>query len=113
VSQKVICNIVSCKIIASFIQLLTTPSLTNDEKTAKEIFGLASNFFGARAAALPPPARPPLASVRTHESQESQDEYGGMDFDFDDPALLAALGDDVDLSASPNYRPLEEALVKV
>lgn len=100
------------KFTASFIQLLTTPSLTNDEKTTKEVFGLASNFFSMRVAALPPPTRPPFAPRRTQESQESQDEYGAIEFDFDDPALLAALGDDVALSAS-NHRPLEEALVKV
>lgn len=61
---------------------------------------------------LPPPTRPPLVPVRVQESQESQDEYDGIDLDFDDPALRAALGDDIRLTLT-DYKPKEEALRKV
>jgi hypothetical protein len=98
---------------ASFSRILLNTSLTNINKTAHEVLGLAKNLLGARAMILPPPARPALAPLRVQESQESQDEYGGIDLDFDDPALRAALGDDVQLTIPIDYTAKEEALRKV
>lgn len=98
---------------ASCSRILLNTSLTNVDKTAQQVLGLAGNLFSARAMSLPPPARPLLAPMKVQESQESQDDYGGMDLDFDDPALRAALGDDVQLPTPADYKPKEEALRKV
>jgi hypothetical protein len=95
---------------ASCSRILLNASLTNVEKTAQEVLGLARNLFSARAMVLPPPARPVLPPSRIRESQESQDEYSNID--FDDPALRAALGD-VQLTAPTDYKAKEEALRKV
>ena len=64
---------------------------------------------------MPPPTRPPLAPPQgqeNQESQESQDEYGSIDLDFDDPDLLAALGE-VQSTVPINFRSKETALKKV
>ena len=58
-------------------------------------------------------SRVPLAPITAQESQESQDEYGRIDLDFDDLALRAALGDDVRLTTPTDYKHNDEALSKV
>lgn len=47
-------------------------------------------FLDVRQAAMAPQVAPTLAA--SSGNGESQDDYGGLDFDFDDPALNALLG---------------------
>ena len=62
-----------------------------------EVERLTIVLLNARSDALPPPERP---AVAIDVNPESQDEYNtGFDFDFNDPNLIAALGDP-DLSAN-------------
>jgi hypothetical protein len=42
---------------------------------------------------IPPPRIQCSLPTTDGESQESQDEYGALELDLDDPELLAALGD--------------------
>lgn len=68
-------------------------------------------MLDARAVVMPPPERPQLAPI---ESQESQDDYGDFDFDFSDPALLAALGDvQAPAVEQPNLNAKEEKMRQV
>lgn len=102
----------------SFVLLMLTPfaawvtkifaastNLTNSARTCVEVQRLVQAFLNARAEVMPPPRRPPLAPLQLEES-ESQDEYGEMEFDMDDPELLAALG------AQTEPIPLSENKIK-
>lgn len=56
-----------------------------------EIQRLTMVLLDARSNALPPPERP---AITNDVNPESQDEYNtNFDFDFNDPSLIAALGD--------------------
>lgn len=68
--------------------------LTSVYRTADEIQQLLTVFLEARKLTLPEPERPRIVPI-AQESQESQDEYGMLEIDYDDPALLAALGADI------------------
>lgn len=50
-------------------------------------------FLDARAAAIPPPQRPPLSMAALPSNEESQDEYGNFDLDLNDPMVVAAFED--------------------
>lgn len=59
---------------------------------------------------IPGPSRPRAA--RTETSQESQDEYGQLELDLDDPDLLAALGDEGDNSLAKANAAKDEQVCK-
>lgn len=82
-------------------KIFSAINLSNGAKTGVEIRRLVQAFLDARAAAMPEPSRPRLRSMA--DNQESQDEYGMLDLDLDDPELLAALGEEPqDLQATDN-----------
>ncbi|KAH7914631.1 Mus7/MMS22 family-domain-containing protein [Hygrophoropsis aurantiaca] len=96
----------------SWVTKIFSPANNNlaSGRTGTELRQLVQSFLNARSQALPKPHFPqPKPEV---ESQESQDEYGQFSLDFNDPELLAALGD-----AGPptiaEYKSQEEAVCKV
>ncbi|KAH7927866.1 hypothetical protein BV22DRAFT_245793 [Leucogyrophana mollusca] len=78
-------------------------------RAGAELRLLVQSFLDARSLVLPKPNfHVPIPEA---ESQESQDEYGQFSLDFNDPELLAALGD-ADPIAAPDYKPQETAICK-
>ncbi len=65
--------------------------LTSVVTTSLEIQKLVQSFLDVRASVMPAPRRPALAPSHTTVTEESQDEFGDFDLDFDDPELIAAL----------------------
>jgi len=63
-------------------------------RTGIEIRRLVQSYLNARAAVIPPPQLQCSISAPCDENQESQDEYGALELDLNDPELLAALGDE-------------------
>lgn len=76
----------------SLSQILLNQPLTSVARTSEEIRRTLHCFLEVRKLTIPAPERPRLAPIPT--AQESQEEYGVFDMDYDDPALLAALGGD-------------------
>jgi len=62
----------------------------NDWKAAEQIKKLVDVFLSIRREIMPPITK--SSGTGAQESQESQDEYGFLDLNMDDPALLQALG---------------------
>jgi hypothetical protein len=101
-------------LIGSVNRLFFLNDMPDDSKPVLEQRLLIEATLRARAAVIPPPQRPRLAPIPVSKSQESQDDYGDFDLDFDDPALLAALGDvDVGAMERPDYRSKEEQMRQV
>lgn len=75
----------------SLSQILLNQPLTSVSRTSEEIRRTLQCFLEARKLTIPAPERPRLAPIPA--AQESQEEYGVFDLDYDDPALLAALGE--------------------
>lgn len=87
------------------------PHLTDVHKTSLEIRRLIESMIKARIDALPPPEFPRI-DPPAPGNQESQDEYGGFDLDINDPALIAALGEDLPNNLN-DLRNQDEELCKV
>lgn len=71
--------------------LLDSP-LALDPMIGRETIKTIECFLDVRHAAMAPPPSAALAADAGNGNGESQDDYGGLDFDFDDPALNALLG---------------------
>jgi hypothetical protein len=73
--------------------LLDSP-LALDPMIGRETIKTIECFLDVRHAAMAPPPSAALAADADagNGNGESQDDYGGLDFDFDDPALNALLG---------------------
>ncbi|GAA5862088.1 hypothetical protein JCM3774_006171 [Rhodotorula dairenensis] len=69
--------------------MLDTP-LALDPMIGREAIKTIECFLDVRQAAMAPHAPAPPST--SSGNGESQDDYGGLDFDFDDPALNALLG---------------------
>lgn len=95
----------------SLKSILIHPHLTDVHKTSLEIRRLVESMVKARTNALPPPKFPRI-DLPPPSNQESQDEYGGFDLDINDPALIAALGEDLSTNTE-DLRNLDEELCKV
>ncbi|EGO22248.1 hypothetical protein SERLADRAFT_472803, partial [Serpula lacrymans var. lacrymans S7.9] len=85
-------------------------NLASLSKTGEEIRRLVQSFLDARTSVIP---NAPVATTVSVESQESQDEYGQLLWDLDDPELLAALGDDTGSSLVADVKVKEETVCKV
>ncbi|KAF8074820.1 Mus7/MMS22 family-domain-containing protein [Lyophyllum atratum] len=98
-------------LLASLEPLFKGPqSFIDLSKTADEIRKMVQTFLDARKLVLPPPQRPRIMSQRAAESQESQDEYGTVDMDYDDPDLVAALSGDPGAEVTPGFTAKEAAM---
>ncbi|KAF9462969.1 Mus7/MMS22 family-domain-containing protein [Collybia nuda] len=98
-------------LLSSLVRIFFISSLATEAKTLDELRFLIEAMLDARALVVPPPERPRLAPTPNTEIQESQDDYGEFDLDFDDPALLAALGDAQPLSVEqPDLAGKEERM---
>ncbi|KDQ06855.1 hypothetical protein BOTBODRAFT_140680 [Botryobasidium botryosum FD-172 SS1] len=90
---------------ASWLSEIFKSSLIDDPRTGDEIRRFIQTFLDARTKALPPPRRPLLAL------EDSQEDYGDIDFDLNDPGLIAALEGDAEGGGQPD--PLRELDLKV
>lgn len=92
-------------------RILYKHELHDISRLAGAIRGVIEGFLVARSAALPSPDRP----KRGGDDEESQDQYGGFDFDFDlnDPALVAALDGSTEPQAGPDLKAKQAALQPV
>ncbi|KIK61545.1 hypothetical protein GYMLUDRAFT_563965 [Collybiopsis luxurians FD-317 M1] len=66
--------------------------LMEDSQTAKQVEQVLRTFLSLREKVVPPPPRPSMepllnGDVDSHESQDSQDQYGCLSLNFDDPRL--------------------------
>lgn len=68
-------------------------------------------FLDARIRALPRPSATPVPL--TADNQESQDEYDKFFMDLNDPAILAAFGDEPAQATGTELKEKEEAVCKV
>jgi hypothetical protein len=59
---------------------------------------------------MPGPQRPPIQPVANAGTEDSQDEYGALDLDMNDPELLAALGEPM-LANHVNENKAKDVLV--
>ncbi|RDB20900.1 Protein mms22 [Hypsizygus marmoreus] len=101
-------------LLSSLHPILRTQALSVVPRTSEEIHRLLQTFLDARRSTLPAPERPRILPLPAEETQESQDEYGVMDIDYDDPALLVALGIEVVAPApKSDRRNAEESLKKI
>ncbi|GAA5990379.1 hypothetical protein JCM10908_007345 [Rhodotorula pacifica] len=78
---------------ASWTSNLLDTALALDPMIGRETIKTIECFLDVRHAAMTAPALATAAAVINNDGNgESQDDYGGLDFDFDDPALNALLG---------------------
>ncbi|KAF8630760.1 hypothetical protein AX17_005355 [Amanita inopinata Kibby_2008] len=95
-------------LIISLKSLLVNSRLPLEPKTMQELQRLTMVLLNARSGALPAPKRPHHAA---DVNPESQDEYNAsFEFDFNDPNLIAALGEDANESDTPNIKANEEKM---
>ncbi|KAF8629073.1 hypothetical protein AX15_003568 [Amanita polypyramis BW_CC] len=96
-------------LISSLKSLCLNSRITNEPKTMHEMQRLTTTLLDARSSALPPSERPHIISDVNTESQE---EYNAsFDFDFNDPDLIAALGD-ADGADMANHKINDENLYR-
>ncbi|EPQ56427.1 hypothetical protein GLOTRDRAFT_138160 [Gloeophyllum trabeum ATCC 11539] len=89
-------------------------NLANVPTTGLEIRKLVQAFLDARAAAMPMPRiKGPAAANVAPADEDSQDIYGDLDLDLDDPELLAALGEDVEDTRLKEMKAKDEVVCKV
>ncbi|KAG1811430.1 Mus7/MMS22 family-domain-containing protein [Suillus subaureus] len=81
-------------------------AIENDSSAACQ--ELVSAFLDARMRALPRPTALPISP--SVDNQESQDEYDKFFIDLNDPAILAALGDEPAQTSGMEWKRKEEAV---
>lgn len=70
--------------------------IMENSQTAREVMAVMRTFLLLRDKVVPAPQRPPIEpllsnGLDSNESQDSQDAYGDMDIDMDDPVLKGLL----------------------
>jgi hypothetical protein len=92
----------------AYIEGVPKQTQANDWQTSEQIKKVVEIFLVHRKAALPSRKRSHKQSDR--ENQESQDEYGFLDLDLDDPVLLQALGEDI---PTDDKKVLDQSIAQV
>lgn len=68
--------------------------MARDPIVGAQILSCVNDYLAARAQAIP-------CTTAQSETRESQDEYGDLEFDYDDPSLDAMLGIGRPVNAKP------------
>lgn len=96
--------------------------LIENSQTAREVMAITRTFLLLREKVVPVPERPLVelpTAIDSNDSQESQDAYGDMDIDMNDPAFEELLRggsvghDDVSLKLASEIQAKDKVASKV